>query len=243
LKDPTACDFLERWPNLQELQRTPPARIRRFFRRHGARASEKLEQKLEEMRQAQALTHDEAIVTAASLTTQSLARQVRQLNPSIDEFDRRIAELFNHHDDHGIFTSLPGSGAALGPRLLTLFGDDRERFDSAEQVQTLSGISPVIESSGKTRIVRYRWACPKFVRQSVHEFAAHSRQWCPWATAYSRLQISRGKDHPVAVRALAFKWLRILFRCWKDRTPYNDELYLASLKANNAPLLAYLETS
>ena len=217
--------------------------IRRFFRSHRVRGSQQLEQKLVEMRQAQALTQDEAILTAGSLTTQSLARQVRQLNESIAEFDRRIAELFNRHDDHFIFTSLPGSGAALGPRLLTLFGEDRERFESAEQVQTVSGISPVIESSGKTRIVRYRWACPKFVRQSVYEFAAHSRHWCPWATAYYRLQISRGKNHHVAVRALAFKWLRIIFRCWKDRTPYNDELYLASLKANKAPLLAYLENS
>jgi transposase len=243
LKETRACDFLERWPNLQELQQVKSSRIRRFFRRLGVRSLQNLEQKLTEIRQAQALTDDEAILTVGSLTTQSLARQIRQVNHSIEEFDRRIAELFNAHDDHFIFKSLPGSGPALGPRLLTLFGEDRERFDSAEQVQTISGIAPLIEQSGKGRIVHYRWACPRFIRQSVHEFAAHSRRWCPWAAAYYRLQINRGKDHHVAVRALAFKWLRIIFRCWKNRTPYNNELYLASLRANNAPLLAYLETT
>jgi hypothetical protein len=38
-----------------------------------------------------------------------------------------------------------------------------------------------------------------------------------------------GKDHHAAVRALAYKWIRIMFRCWKDRTPYDDSLYVKSL--------------
>jgi len=42
------------------------------------------------------------------------------------------------------------------------------------------------------------------------------------------------------VRALAFKWLRIMFRCWKQRRPYDEQRYMASLRKNNAPLLDYL---
>jgi hypothetical protein len=36
---------------------------------------------------------------------------------------------------------------------------------------------------------------------------------------YYRPQRARGNDHHAAVRALAYKWIRIIFRCWKDRTP------------------------
>ena len=176
LKETTACEFLERWPSLQELQKPKAAVIRRFFRSHGARGVERLEEKLVEMRQAQALTKDWAILTAGGMLAQSLARQIGQLNESVALFDRKIEELFKNHGDHIIFSSLPGCGPALGPRLLALFGDDRERFDSSEQVQTMSGIAPLMKAGGKTRIAHYRRACPKFMRQSIHEFAAHSRK-------------------------------------------------------------------
>ena len=199
-----------------------------------------MQQKLDQIKLARALTNDAAIVTAASLLTQSLAGQILQLNESIQRYDAKIEELFNHHPDHFIFNSLPGAGKVLGPRLLAVFGDDRDRFESAGEVQTVSGIAPLQRNSGKTRIVLYRWACPKFVRQSVHEFAALSRHWCPWAQAFYQMQVSQGKDHHVAVRSLAFKWLRIIYRCWKNRVPYDEAIYMASLKANNAPLLAFL---
>lgn len=240
IKGKTACDFLNRWPSLQALQQAQPALLRRFFRSHRVADSEKLQQKLDEIKQARALTSDAAIVTAGSLLTQSLARQILPLNESIERFEAKIGELFVNHPDHFIFSSLPGSGKALGPRLLAIFGDDRDRFKSSGEAQTVTGIAPLMRSSGKTRVVSCRWACPKFVRQGVHEFAAHSRHWCPWAQAFYKMQISQGKDHHVAVRSLAFKWLRIIYRCWKDGVPYDDTIYMASLKANNAPLLAFL---
>lgn len=31
------------------------------------------------------------------------------------------------------------------------------------------------------------------------------------------------------IRSLAFKWIRILFRCWKDRTPYDETTYQRAL--------------
>lgn len=244
LKDDPACEFLDRWPSLEEVQQAGLGTVRRFFRSQGARR-EKLEAKLAALPGAQPLTRDPAVLTAGSLLTQSLVRQIKPLNQSIELFDRKIAQLFKNHPDHLCFTGLPGCGPALGPRLLSLFGDDRERFDSAEQVQIMSGIAPLIESSGKktTRspgVVHFRWACPKFLRQGVHEFAVHSRRRCGWARAYYKMQISRGKTHHMAIRALGFKWLRILFVCWRDGVPYDEVRYLDSLKANNSPLLAFL---
>src|SRR5204863_279358 len=40
------------------------------------------------------------------------------------------------------------------------------------------------------------------------------------------------------VRALAFKWIRILYRCWQTRTPYDESAYLNALKRRGSPLLA-----
>lgn len=99
------------------------------------------------------------------MTTQSLVAQIRALNESIAAFDKQIAKIFQQHEDYGIFDSFPGCGEQLGPRLLATFGEDRERFDSAEQIQKMTGIAPVTKISGKTHYVQWRWACPRFIRR------------------------------------------------------------------------------
>ena len=221
------------------MQRAKPALICRFFKSHRVGGSEKLHSKLEEIKQARALTHDAAIVTAASLMTRSLAGQILQLNESIQRFDAKIEELFKHHPDHFIFSSRPGSGKALGPRLLTIFGEDRDRFQCAAEVQTVSGISPCCEAVARPASCLTVGPVPS---SSARAFT-HSRSvpaLVALAQAFYQMQVSQGKDHHVAVRSLAFKWLRIIYRCWKNRVPYDDAIYVASLKANNAPLLAFL---
>lgn len=234
-----ACDFLEQWPTLQSLQRSSRRQILRFYERH-PRPSIDLEQQLMEFQQAQALTQDAAVLEYSALMVQALAPQLRALIASIADFDRKIAEVFRKHPDRPIFESFPGAGAALAPRLSAAFGADRDRFAAATEMQELSGIAPVTEQSGTKRWVHWRLACPKFVRQTFQEFAEHSRRWCGWAKAYYQLQIRRGKTHNGAVRALAYKWIRILFRCWKDRVPYRDEIYSKSLVKHQSPLAAMI---
>ncbi len=103
LKEDTACDFLKRWPSLSELQKAGSGAIRRFFNGHGARSQEKLEA-LAEIARAVPLTRDSAVLTAGPMLTLSLVRQIQTLNQSIQEFERKIAELFENHDDHDIFS-------------------------------------------------------------------------------------------------------------------------------------------
>jgi transposase len=129
---------------------------------------------------------------------------------------------------------------AMVPRLLAAFGSQRDRYQSAADLQTFSGIAPVTERSGKSKWVRVRWACPHFLRQTLHEWAAHSIGYCDWAGAYYQLQRDRGENHHAAVRALAFKWIRIAFRCWKDAVPYDDARYMESLRRLGSPLIAAL---
>ena len=132
--------------------------------------------------------------------------------------------------------SLPGAGAALAPRLLAALGSQRDRYASAEEVQKYSGIAPVTERSGKKKWVHFRWACPKFLRQSFHEWAEHSIAQSLWARAYYQQLRDRGKEHHAAVRALAFKWIRSVFRCWQDRAAYDENRYLAALAKRGSPL-------
>jgi transposase len=122
------------------------------------------------------------------------------------------------------------------------FGEQRERFADAADVQKYSGIAPVTERSGKKNWVHWRWQCPTFLRQTFTEWAAQTINKSYWAGVYYRQQRDKGCPHQAAVRALAFKWIRILYRCWQDRTPYNEATYLKALKRRGSPLLNPPET-
>ena len=119
----------------------------------------------------------------------------------------------------------------MAPRLIAAMGSQRERYQSAADIQRYSGIAPVVASSGKLRWVHWRWACPKFLRQTFHEWALHSIAYSDWAREYYEQQRAKGKRRNTAVRSLACKWIRILFRCWKDRKPYNEVVYQRALDA------------
>ena len=181
------------------------------------------------------------MVDTSILTVQMLAQQIEALHPSIARYEKEIARLFESHPDVELFSSLPGGGPALAPRLLVAFGTDRDRIASATELQQLSGIAPVTERSGKRCHVRWRWSAPTFLRQSFHEFAGLSIQRSVWARAFYQLQRERGKTHHAAVRALAFKWIRILWRCWQERTPYDEARYIGALRRRGSPLVARLD--
>ena len=144
---------------------------------------------------------------------------------------KRFDELARVHPDYALMNSFPGAGSALAPRLIAAMGSQRERYQTAQEIQCYSGIAPVVASSGQQRWVHWRWACPKFLRQTFHEWALHSIPYCPWAREYYEQQRAKGKRHNTVIRALAFKWIRILFRCWKERTPYTEAIYQRALDA------------
>jgi transposase len=237
---PLACAFLARWPSLAAVQRAAPATLRAFYYAHRCRQEERIVERLALVRSAIPLTDDPALIQAGSLQVQCLVPQLRALQKAIEKYEHRLSELMDQHPDAALFLALPGAGAALAPRLLVAFGTDRERFQAAEELQTLSGVAPVTKRSGKSRIIHRRWACPKFLLQTFHEFAYCSRKKSAWAKAFYLYQRSRGKGHHAALRALAFKWIRILFRCWKTNTAYSEDRYLDALRRRNVPLLAFL---
>ena len=237
------CDFLERWPSLEELKKVPPAELRKFFRQRQGRHHELTEERIQGIVQAMPAIQDRAVIEAKGAAVQVIAQLLRSLMEGIANLDRKIEEAAGAHPDFFIFQSLPGAGAALAPRLLAVLGSQWDRYDNADEVQKHTGIAPVTESSGKKKWVHFRWACAKFPRQSFHEWAGHTIGHSVWARAYYQQQRGRGKDHHAAVRALAFKWIRIVFRCWKDRVVYDENKYLAALAKRGSPLNSVLLTT
>ena len=238
-----ACAFLDRWPSLQVLQAATPSAVRKLYKRLGYRGEDKLEQLITHIQQAQPLTQDGAVILSSSMMVQALVNQISRLTESIERYDQQIALLFDRHDDSTLFGSFPGAGPALAPRLLAAFGSDRSRFECASEIQQLSGIAPVTEKSGKGIWIHWRLACCKFLRQTFQEFAGRSILQSDWARAYYDQQRNRGNSHHAALRALAYKWIRILFRCWQQRTPYDEVAYCKSLQARRSPLAAQLSAA
>lgn len=241
LGKPPASEFLAKWPSLAAVQKARPVILREFYLRHFRPKPEELEKRLAEIRQAKPLTSDPAILESHALIVPLLAAQLQTLLGCLAQVDAALAKLFSQHQDYHLWEILPGAGKALAPRLLAAFGSDRQRYQNAAELQIFSGIAPVTASSGRSRWIHWRWACPKFLRQTFHEFAAQSIPRSTWARAYYFEQIRRGKHHHAAVRALAFKWIRILYRCWKDHTPYNEEKYLQALARRGSPLAACIQ--
>jgi len=225
-----AHDFLKKWPTFGDFQQARPATVKRFFYGHNVRSPAVIEQAQQVARQSRALTADTAIVESGVRISQVYAQVIQTLNPLIEQYEQRIETVFHNHPDAMVFSTVPGAGPALAPRLLAAFGTDRSRFDTAGNLHSFSGVGPVTKSSGKMRVVFARCACPKFLRQTFHEFARLSVAQCQWAQNYVQYYTAKGKKYHTVIRALAFKWIRILFRCWQDRTPYDDAKYMKSLE-------------
>lgn len=237
-----AAEFLARYSSFEELRQAQPEDIAALYRLHNL-GPDKIQERLERIAAATPLTTDPALVGSGRLWVRSLATQLQALAEPLRQYDRQLAEAMRLHPDAAIFQSFPGAGDALAPRLLAAFGADRQRLENAAQMQNLSGIAPVTRRSGRTKSVLRRWACNKFLRQTFHEFAQHSLPRSVWAKAYYELQRQRGKKHHAAVRALAFKWIRVLFRCWKQRLCYDELIYCAQLLQRRSPLLAHIAAS
>jgi transposase len=230
------CDLLDRWPTLQRMQHAHPGTLRKFFRDHNSRSEPLITERMEGVYQATPAVQDAALLEGATAIATSCVAQIRTLLASIAKLDHQIQPLAHNHPEASLFAELPGAGAVLRPRLLVAFGTQRDRYANVSEMQAYSGIAPVTQSSGRTRWVHVRWACPTFLRQTFHEFAACSISRSEWARIFYEAKIAAGKSHHAAVRALAYKWIRVLFRCWKDGRPYDEQTYLQALARRNSPL-------
>jgi transposase len=234
---PLFCEFIRQWPTLTQVKRARKNTLETFFHQRNMRFAQVLEDRLAAIKTAVPLTLDDAIIIPYRLQTQVLIEQLSVTLEGIKQFDQEIEKIACQHADYVLFSALPGAGPALAPRLLVAFGEQRARYPSAADLQKYAGVAPVTERSGKKHWVHWRWECPTFLRQTFTEWAAQTINKSFWAGQYYRQQRAKGSTYQAAVRALAFKWIRILYRCWQTGKPYDESTYLKALEQRGSSLL------
>jgi transposase len=233
------ADFVERWPTIEAAQRARKETLEAFFRSHNVRYPATIDRRIEAIRAEEPLTTDPAVILPMRLLVESLLPQLRAVAAAVDRFDDEIARLCPTLPDYELFRALPGAGPALAPRLLVAFGERRERFPDAAALQKYAGVAPVTERSGNKCWTHWRYSCPTFLRQTFIEWVGQTVPRSFWAQAFYKSCRARGMRHQAALRALAFKWIRILHRCWVERQPYDEARYLLALQKRHAPLLKF----
>lgn len=224
---PGPWEFLIAFPTPHHLASAGKRKWEKFLHAHKLYRPQTSIKRLELFAQAQKSASPNPAVTAAkSLLAVTLAKQLRTLESQLEEYRARINELFGRHPDHDLFGSLPGAGEKLAPRLLSELGADRQVFQDPQALQCYAGAAPVTQQSGRTCRVFIRRACNTTLRATVHLWADCSRAKCPWAQAYYRQKRDRGMGHAAALRCLAMRWIKILWKMWTDHTPYDGERHL-----------------
>lgn len=231
------CSFLERWPTPKEARRAHKATLERFFREHNVRYTKTIERRVKVIKSIVPLTEDKGVVLPNSLLVQSQVQHLRVVLEYIHAYDLEIERICKELSDYAIFESFPGAGPVYASRLLAAFGEDRNRYANASEVQRYVGIAPVRERSGNKDWVHWRYKCSKFLRQTFVEWAGQTIPKSFWAGVFYQQQRDKGSSHQIAIRALAFKWIRIMFRCWKEKTPYDESKYLKALQSRGSTLL------
>jgi transposase len=238
---PLATEFLLKWPTLQSLKKARKPSLKQFYYLQGSRSQSLIDQRLERIDKAVPLTDEIALLQSYTLRVQLICKELQLVLKTLEQFDQQIANLFQQHPDRPIFEAFPGAGPVLAPRLLAGMGSERERFPEPGNLQCLSGVAPVTKQSGGKCHIHRRYLCPKFLKQSFHEYAKVSILHSRWAAAYYGQQRNKGCAHHTAVRALAYKWQRIIWKCWQSRTVYKEAIYEAALKKSKSPLVSLLD--
>lgn len=240
---PMLSAFLLKWPDLASLQKTPITRVRAFFYAQNSRSAKLMEERLQAIQSAQPLTKDPALLDASILMAKAQASLLQSLHKAIAQIEQEIKTTMDQHPEAPLFRSLPGAGPVLAPRLLAAFGTDRQRFQSALELQQYYGIAPVQKQSGKSKVIHMRYRCPKFGKQTFHENAGQAAKQKGWAHNFYTQQRANKKGHHASLRSLAFKLMRIYYACWKENVCYDAKKYENSLRTRGSNLLEPIAVS
>jgi len=225
---PIALAFLARYPTPQSATRLGPKRLAAFLAQYaycGRRAPAEL---LARLQQAPAGRAAAAEATAKGEVVRALVAALMPLVAELQRLTAAVEHAVATHPDGPLVMAFPRAGRVNAAQILAELGDDRARFTSDDHLAAEAGVAPVTYRSGKQHGVGFRWACNKRLRQAVVCFADNSRHSSPWAAAVYTRARARGCDHPHAVRILARAWLRVLWRCWRDRVPYDPAKHRAA---------------
>jgi len=237
---PVAWRFVQDFPTPEALAHATKQKLCGWFKTHRSRLTPQRLRRIEQRQDVLALTADPATHQAHALRTVALARELLAIQVGIDQHRKQIEALYPQLPSAALFSSLPGAGRKLAPRLLCLLGSDKDRYASSHNLCMLAGTVPIEFGSGEKSTVVFRRSCRKNYRNTLHQFAWVSLRYCAWANAFYKKCRREKQSHAQALRNLATKWLSIIFRMWHDGLPYDNQRYLDALKKTNSPLLQFL---
>jgi transposase len=230
IASPIALAFLTRYPTPAAAAGLGEKRIAAFCAENGYSGRRTAAELLARLRGAPAGTQDPAQTQALRDTVLALVTVLQALGTALKAIGKAVTARLGEHPDSKIFTSLPRSGQISAAQVLAEWGDCREAYDGPDAIAALAGMTPVTKASGKHRAVHFRWACSKRFRQAMTTFADNSRHASPWAAKIYNDARASGKDHPHAIRILARAWIRVIYRCWINGTPYDPASHGAAAR-------------
>ena len=223
-----ALRFLATFPNVSALDTLTYSDFAAFCHQHGYSRRDWITSWHSELQRPQAVGN---ITLAAAYQDEIvfLTKMLAHLNREKKQLIKQVQSLFLQHPDHTIFASLPGAGDLLQPRLLVMFGEDRARFPSPQDVRALAGTCPVTKQSGKSRRIQFRRACNHHYRDTAQQFAISSVQQADWAATYFHHARARGMSKNHAYRCLANRWLGIIWKLWQTHQLYDEAYHLQQI--------------
>jgi hypothetical protein len=220
-----ALQFIIAYPTPEHAEQLTYQAFLRFVKQHRYPNPKKLPACFARLQKPQPQA-DQATVLAFQDEAVRLSKLALQLVRERVTTEGEIRKLFADHPDASIFDSLPGAGDRLAPALLAKFGDNRQRFPTAQTLQSVAGTCPYTKQSGKRKYVLFRRVCDHEFRQITQQWAKASLDQSVWANTYFQLVQPRCKSTSHAYRCLANRWLAIAWRTWQDGVPYDETLHM-----------------
>ena len=223
LDSPIALAFLERYPSPADARGLGPRRLQAFLDRHAYCGRQTPKKLLAPLRAAATGRAGELETDARRATVLGLIAALRPIVKQIRQLTSQIHGAVRQHPDGQIFLPLfRDKATAICPAtLIAELGDQRSRYPTSAAMIADAGHSPVAIESGKRTVACFRRACDKHLRNAVCTLADSTRHWHPWAHQIYTHARARGHNHQRAIRTLGAAWLRVLWRCWHNRQPYD----------------------
>ena len=244
---PTMLRLLERWPTAAELGGASRDELVTFARSVHYGWPERLTGRIAEALAREEFIARDYLVRAKAATIRLAANQLLLLEAQRRAWERRMGELLLGTPQTGrrrepradiqsqqfpggeIYLSFPGLGDRLAARVAGEIGDHPQMFTSPNGLQCYAGKAPVTRRSGKSElVVSTRLACNGHLRDAVQQWAFCSLRRSGWAREFYDGQVAKGKHHNAALRALANRWLEILWYCLIRRVHYDEATHVAN---------------
>ncbi|MDI6028970.1 IS110 family transposase [Corticibacterium sp. UT-5YL-CI-8] len=230
IDSPIALAFLARYPTPDSAGRLGEKRLASFMAQHAYCGRRSPAELLARLRQAPAGLAADAEADAKGEIVRALTAVLGPLVAEIARLSSRIEHAVADLPDGQIIMSFPRAGRINAAQILAELGDVRARFQTESQLAAEAGVCPVTHASGKSRGVVFRFACNHRLRAAVTCWADNSRHASAWAASLYAQARQRGCDHPHAVRILARAWLRVLWKAWSERIPYDPARHASAAK-------------